>query len=336
VLLTRGDVRRLLNVDRVIEVVADAFRAYSSGRTQTPLRVGVEPPEADGVLLAMPSAVAEPRALGAKIVSVFRGNPVRGLPTISSLYVLSDYETGVPLAIMDGGYLTAIRTAAGSAVATRALARADARTLGLFGTGVQARFHLETLRRVRPLEQVLVAATSWDKASAFADWVLQTTGLNAIAATAAEASAADIVAACTTSKTPVVVDAAVRAGSHVNAVGAFTPTTRELPSALVARGRVVVDTKTAALAEAGDLLLAVKDGALTLEDVAGELGEVLLGTTAGRTVDAQVTIYKSVGAAFLDAATARLAFEQALLQGLGTPFEFGADELDARAIVALS
>jgi ornithine cyclodeaminase/alanine dehydrogenase-like protein (mu-crystallin family) len=324
VLLTRDDVRRSLAVDRVIEAVAEAFRAYSSGRTRTPLRVGVEPPGEDGVLLAMPSAVAEPRALGAKIVSVFRGNPARGLPTITSIYVLSDYETGTPLAIMDGGYLTAIRTAAGSAVATRALARSDARTLGVFGTGVQARFHVDTIRRVRALEMVLVAATSNEKASAFVDWVRKTTSMDATVASPAEVSAADIVAACTTSPTPVVVDGSVRDGAHVNAVGAFTPSTRELPAALVGRSRIVVDTRTAGLAEAGDLLLAAREGALRLDDVAGELGEVLLHTVAGRTSDTQVTIYKSVGAAFLDAATARLAFEQALLQGLGMPFEFDA------------
>src|SRR6185369_17475685 len=119
--------------------------AYSAGRTVTPLRVGVEPPGTGGVLLAMPCAVEEPAALGAKIVSVFRDNPARGLPTVTSIYVLSDYETGAPLAIMDGGYLTGIRTAAGSAVATRELARADARTLGVFGTGVQARFHVQLI-----------------------------------------------------------------------------------------------------------------------------------------------------------------------------------------------
>jgi ornithine cyclodeaminase/alanine dehydrogenase-like protein (mu-crystallin family) len=324
-LLARADLRLALDFDRVIDVVADAFRAYSSGRTQTPLRVGVEPPGTDGVLLAMPSAVAEPRALGAKIVSVFRGNAARGLPTITSIYVLSDYQTGAPLAIMDGSYLTAIRTAAGSAVATQALARHDVRTLGVFGTGVQARFHVETIRRVRAPERVLVTATSGPKASALVDWVTAATGLAASVATAEEASAADIVAACTTSPTPVVIDAAVRDGAHINAVGAFTPGTRELPSSLMGRARVVLDTRVAGLAEAGDVLLAVRDGALALTDVAGELGEVLLGNLDGRRSDAEITIYKSVGAAFLDAATARLAFAEASHQGLGTTFEFDAE-----------
>jgi ornithine cyclodeaminase/alanine dehydrogenase-like protein (mu-crystallin family) len=277
------------------------------------------------VLLAMPCAVAEPPALGAKIVSVFRDNPARGLPTVTSVYVLSDYETGAPLALMDGGYLTGIRTAAGSAVATRLLARSDARTLGVFGTGVQARFHVETIRRVRALERVVVAATSRDKAEAFAAWVTHTTGVPANAASMEEVSAADVVAACTTSATPVVVDSAVRDGAHVNAVGAFTPSTRELPSALVGRARVFVDTRPGALSEAGDLLLAANDGAFSLDRVAGEVGEVLLGSVAGRSTADEVTLYKSVGAAFLDAATARLAFEAASQRGVGTVYEFQAD-----------
>ncbi|HEX8966785.1 MAG TPA: ornithine cyclodeaminase family protein [Chloroflexota bacterium] len=312
----------MLDFEAVIDAVAQAFAAYSSGRTLTPLRVGVEPPGAEGVLLAMPCAVAEPPALGAKIVSVFRGNPARGLPTVTSIYVLSDYQTGMPLALMDGGYLTAIRTAAGSAVATRALARPDARTLGVFGTGVQARFHVETIRRVRSLERVLVAGTSPDKAGAFAEWVTRTTGLVATATSPEETSAADILAVCTTSPTPVVVAEAVASGAHVNAVGAFTPSTRELPSALMARARVYVDSRAGACAEAGDLLLAVQEGAFALDDVAGEVGEVVLGTAAGRTTADQVTVYKSVGAAFLDAATARLAFEAAGRLGAGSTYDF--------------
>jgi ornithine cyclodeaminase len=286
--------------------------------------VGVEPHGSDGVLLAMPCAVAEPPALGAKIVSVFRGNPARGLPTVTSIYVLSNYATGVPLAVMDGGYLTGIRTAAGSAVATRALALSSASSLGVFGTGVQARFHVETIRRVRSLQRVLVSATSTDKARSFAEWVSQATGLAAAPASAEEASAADIVAACTTSPTPVVVDDAVRPGAHVNAVGAFTPSTRELPASLVARAGVYVDTRAGAFSEAGDLLLAAAEGSFSLEAVRGEVGEVLLGRVGGRSSDDQVSVYKSVGAAFLDAATARLAFEAASQQGLGTVYAFDA------------
>lgn len=325
VLLSSTDLAQLLEFDAVVDVVAAAFRAYSGGETRTPLRVGVEPPGTDGVLLAMPSAVAaEPQALGAKIVSVFRGNPARGLPTVSSIYVLNDYQTGAPLAIMDGGYLTGIRTAAGSAVATRELARSDARTLGVFGTGVQARFHVETIRRVRRLERVLVSGSSPVKERAFADWVTATSGLPAEPASREVTSAADIVAACTTSPTSVVVADVVQPGAHVNAVGAFTPNTRELPSALVARARVYVDTRAGALAESGDLLLAVQDGVFQLSDVIGELGEVLLDNVPGRVDASAVTVYKSVGAAFLDAVTARLAYAHAVQMGAGSVYQFDA------------
>jgi ornithine cyclodeaminase/alanine dehydrogenase-like protein (mu-crystallin family) len=277
------------------------------------------------VLLTMPSAVAKPPALGAKIVSVFRGNAARGLPTVNSIYVLSEYDTGMPLAIMDGGYLTALRTAAGSAVATRELARGDAATLGVFGTGVQATFHVEMIRRVRPVTRVLVVATSVDKAAAFTAWVAEATGLRADVATPEQASAADIVAVCTTSPTPVVVAEAVRDGAHINAVGAFTPTTRELPGALVNRARVYADTRAGALSESGDLLLAIGEGLFALDRVVGEVGEVLLGEAPGRRSPDEVTVYKSVGAAFLDAATARLAFEQAGHQAVGTVYEFDAE-----------
>ena len=186
----------------------------------------------------MPSAVADPPALGAKIVSVFRDNPARGLPTVTSIYVLSEYETGAPLAIMDGAYLTAVRTAAGSAVSARALARAEASVLGVIGTGVQARFHVLAMRAVRPLTKVLVAATAPDKGAAFAQWVTETTALAAEVASPDAVSAADIVAACTTSPEPVVLEEAVRPGAHVCSVGSFTPTTRELPTGLVATARV--------------------------------------------------------------------------------------------------
>jgi ornithine cyclodeaminase/alanine dehydrogenase-like protein (mu-crystallin family) len=276
------------------------------------------------VLLAMPCAVADPPALGAKIVSVFRRNPARGLPTVTSTYILSDHETGAPLAIMDGGYLTGIRTAAGSAVATRALARTDARTLGVFGTGVQARFHVEMIRRVRPIDRVLVAGSSADKAREFAEWVGSESGVAAAAASAEEVSAADIVCACTTSSTPVVVATAVKDGTHVNAVGAFTPSTRELPAELLARARVYVDTRAGAFSEAGDLLLAVAEGAMALASVVGEVGEVILGTIPTRRSKDEVSVYKSVGAAFLDAATARLAFDEAGHRALGTVYEFDA------------
>jgi ornithine cyclodeaminase len=178
---------------------------------------------------------------------------------------------------------------------------------------------------VRSLDRVLIAATSPDKAERFATWVTSTTQLSAHAASIEEVSAADIVATCTTSPTPVVDAKAVREGAHINAVGAFTPSTRELPSSLVEHASVYVDTRPGAFSEAGDLLLAADETAFTLEGVRGEVGEMLLGSAAGRTDSHEVTIYKSVGAAFLDAATARLAYEAAGRDAVGTVYEFDSE-----------
>ena len=321
-LLSRADLERVLGMDAVIDTVEGAFAAYSAGKTVTPLRVAVSPQGANGVLLAMPCGVAEPPALGTKVVSVFRDNPSRGLPTVTSIYLLSGYETGEPLAAMDGGHLTAVRTAAGSAVATRHLAQPEAHTLGVFGTGVQARFHVLALCRVRRVQEVLVAGTSREKEEQFAERLGAESGAPVRPASPEEASAADVVAACTTSATPVVLSQAVRAGVHVNAVGAFTPQTRELPTALIERAAVYVDARAGAFAEAGDLLIPVQEGGFSLDAVRGEIGEVVLGRVPGRHDDQEVTVYKSVGAAFLDAATARLAYERAVQARIGTRFDF--------------
>ena len=321
-LLSRADLETVLDLDRVITTVERAFASYSSGRADVPLRGAVHPPGTDGVLLSMPCALAEPPALGTKVVSVFRANAHKGLPTVTSLYLLSDYETGAPLAVMDGTYLTAVRTAGGSAVATKHLARPDAQTLGVFGTGVQARFHVLALARVRDFTRVLVAATSLQKAQSFATWVTETTGIPAQPASHEDAARADVLALCTTSPTPVVPDETVQPGAHVNAIGAFTPQTRELPTSLITRARVYVDSRAGAFAEAGDLLIPVQEGAFALDRVAGELGDVILGTTPARASATGVTVYKSVGAAFLDAATARLAYDAAVARGVGTPFAF--------------
>jgi ornithine cyclodeaminase len=241
---------------------------------------------------------------------------------VSSLYLLLDPASGAPLALADGAALTGARTAAGSAVATRLLARPDATTLGIFGTGVQARAHVLALAPLRPFQRVLVAGTSAEKEVAFARWTTTSTGLPAGPAGPEAVSGADVLAVCTTSPTPVVLDAAVRPGAHLNAVGAFTPRTRELPGALVARARIYVDSRAGALAEAGDLLLPAAEGTFDLQQVVGEVGELLLGRIPGRESETDVTIYKSVGAAFLDVVTARLAYERARAAGLGTELDF--------------
>lgn len=321
-LLRREDVASLLDPDATIEAVAEACVAASQGRADTPLRAAVSAPGGNGVQLAMPGAIRDPAILGTKVVTVFEGNAAKGLPRVASLYILSDPTTGLPEAVMDGTAITGARTAAASAVATRHLARADARRLGVFGTGVQARAHVAMIARVRRLTEVVVCGRTADASHAFAAGVTAAHGIPARAVTAPEAALADIVACCTTSPTPLF--DAVAPGAHVNAVGAFTPQTREVPTDVVVAASVYVDSRAGGLAEAGDLLIPVAEGRFDLRRVVGEIGEVVSGTAPGRDSlrpDA-VTFYKSVGAAFLDAATARMVVDRARARGVGTDFVF--------------
>jgi len=321
-LLSKDDVLALLDPDAVIEAVSGAFAAHSRGATDTPLRASVTAPGGTGVVLAMPCAIHDPAITGTKIVSVFPGNPGRGLPTVASVYVLTDPATGMPLAVMDGTALTAARTAAGSAVATRHLARPDARNLGIFGTGVQARAHVEMISRVRSLSRVFVSGRTVEKAEAFAKWVTAKFGLEASATASDITATADIIACCTTSSVPVIESA--RPGAHVNAVGAFTPETRELGTDLISRAQVYLDTRSGALSEAGDLLIPMHEGRFHPDRIVGEIGDIINGKSPGRPglPDGAVTVYKSVGAAFLDAATARLILDRAEANGTGATFAF--------------
>ncbi|MBU6287051.1 MAG: ornithine cyclodeaminase family protein [Chloroflexi bacterium] len=321
-LLGRDDVAALLDPDATINAVAAACVAASQGRTETPLRAAVSAPGGDGVLLAMPGSMRDPAVLGTKVVTVFGANAARGLPRVASLYVLADPETGMPEAVMDGTAITAARTAAASAVATRHLARGDARTLGVFGTGVQARAHVTMIARVRRLEEVLVSGRTDEASLRFAAWVASEFGLPARAASAADVALADVVACCTTSAVPLF--GRVSPGAHVNAVGAFTPASREVPTDVVVGAAVYVDSREGAFAEAGDLLIPVAEGRFDLGRVVGEVGEVIAGAAPARQAlpPGAVTFYKSVGAAFLDAATARMVVNRARARGVGQNFAF--------------
>jgi ornithine cyclodeaminase/alanine dehydrogenase len=322
-LLTRSDLARLLDPRAVIAAVERAFGEYSAGRTETPVRSHLGVPDPPGVLLVMPCALHESRALGTKIVSVYRQNPSRGLPTICSVYALSDYETGRPLAVLDGAYLTGLRTACASAVATRYLAQPDARVLGIFGTGLQAEFHALVIPLVRPIERILVWGTSPEKMAAFAARLGNrcSAPIEPGASPEQVAASADVIVTATTSPTPVFPGRAVRPGAHVNAVGAFTPTTRELDSDLVARARLVADTYAGVWAEAGDILIPLNEGRITRDAVVAELGEIVLGRKPGRLAPEEITIFESVGAAFEDAATASLAYRRALEQDTGVAID---------------
>jgi ornithine cyclodeaminase len=259
-----------------------------------------------GTLLLMP-AFGDP-GVGVKLVTLTGANPERGLPFIHATYVLFDAEAQAPRAVLDGAALTAMRTAAVSGLATRFLAREDSTRLVLYGAGVQARSHLDAMRAVRPIEEVVVVSRGRERAESLAAFAAAA-GLRASVGEPGAERDADVVCTCTTSSTPVVAGASLPSGVHVTAVGAYTTSMREVDAEAVRRSRVVVETRDAAAAEAGDLALAIADGVVDPDVVAADLAQVVRGARV-RTSDEDLTLFKSVGVAFEDLIVARAAVDR--------------------------
>jgi ornithine cyclodeaminase len=284
----------------------DALEA-SFGRTDpsltTPMRTSLATPA--GTLLTMPAAADV--GVGVKLVTLSEFNPQKGLPFIHGVYVLFDVVTQRPEAVLDGTVLTALRTAAVSGLATRLLANPDARRLVLFGAGVQAEAHLEAMRAVRPLDEVVVVSRSPDKAARLAA-AATAAGLAGRVGSPDDVATADIVCTCTTSAVSVFDGRLLAAGSHVNAIGAFLADEREIDTETVRRARVVVETREVALAEAGDLLIPIGEGAISPGHIVADLSELVRGAVV-RTDPADVTVFESVGMAFEDLVVARAALD---------------------------
>jgi ornithine cyclodeaminase/alanine dehydrogenase len=323
-ILTESDLRAVLTMRDVIEAVGQGFRALANGDATVPERLRLEVPEHNGVLLEMPAyaGLDGGGALGTKIVTVFEQNTKRGLDVVQATYLLLDSETGVPISLMDGRFITAIRTAATSAVATRLMAAPGPKRLAVFGAGVQAGFHIEAMIEVAEVEQVIIASRSVDKARALADRVRVAHDLPCEVVSAKQApDTADLICTCTSSPVPLFDGRLLKAGAHINAVGAFTPSTRELDSEAVRRARVVIDAESAAGREAGEILIPISEGAIDSSHVRGTLAEVVSGKVAGREAPSEITLFKSCGLAIEDLVTARLAYARASAGGVGTRVE---------------
>ncbi len=324
------DVRRVVGMDRAVESMKDVFRRLSSGRALIPLRASLPVGGEDGVALFMPASLGGRAAdeaeggggIGTKVISIVPSNRAAGVPTIHALVVILDERTGAPRAVLEGTSLTALRTGAASGAATDALARAGAEGAAIFGAGVQARAQLEGICAVRGIRRVRVYDVDRRAAEAFAEDMGARGGRvprDVRAATTPEEAldGADVVCAATTSKTPVFPDGALGRGAHVNAVGSFRPDAREVPGETVARAVVVVDSREACREEAGDLIMAEREGRFDMARVRGEIGEVLLGLVPGRGGDDEVTLFKSVGLAAQDLAVARMVADEGPRLGLG-------------------
>jgi ornithine cyclodeaminase/alanine dehydrogenase-like protein (mu-crystallin family) len=292
-------VRDALPMSTAIDALEAAFRDLDPETTPQRNRLATDA----GQLLLMPSWTAA--AVGVKLVTLTPANEGTAHPVVNGVYVLFDGPTGEPAAVLDGAELTARRTAAVSALAARHLAPPDAHVLVMFGAGVQARSHLEALRAVRPVDRVIVVSRTVARADPLAA-ELRAEGLDARTGAEDDVAEADLVCTCTTSTTPVFDGALVRAGAHVTAVGAYTPAMRELDAALVARSRLVVETRGAALEEAGDLLMAIGDGAVGPNHIVADLKELVHGADV-RKAPEDITLFKSVGSAFEDLVVAEAA-----------------------------
>ena len=325
--LSHRDVVAALPPAACAESMAAVLAARARGETHMPLRSIMAPSGAAGIMGLMPGwrAARQDRAavFALKAICVIPGNPGRGLDAHQGIVTLFDGETGVPTAILDASAVTAVRTAAVSAVATDVLARTQARTLAILGAGVQGRAHLQALAAVRDFTRVRVYAPTRAHAQALADDARPAGGEVRAVATAEDAvRGADVVVAATNSPEPVLARAWLAPGAHVNAVGASTPRAREIDTATVAASALFCDSRESLRNEAGEFQLAVREGAIAGEEhVRAELGEVLAGSAPGRRDDGELTLFRSLGIAVEDLAAAETAVAAARAQGLGTEVE---------------
>jgi ornithine cyclodeaminase/alanine dehydrogenase-like protein (mu-crystallin family) len=329
--LDQRDVARLLPMEACMEAMADALAALARDQVLLPLRTVVWLPDRAGALAAMPSAHLSAGVLGVKVITVFPGNTQDGLQAHQGAVLLFEGEHGRLLSVMDATEITAVRTAAVSGVATRVLARPDAADLAILGSGTQARTHLQAMLAVRPIRRIRVWSRRPERAAAFARLESERHGAGVEPVeTAKEAvDGADLVCTVTSSSVPVLSGAWLAPGTHVNAVGAVGPGSRELDTQAIVRARLFVDRRESAASEAGEFVLAKKEGAVGDDHIAGEIGEVLTGAIPGRQRDEEITVFRAVGLAIEDLAAADAVYRRAVQDGGGVRIDlapYGGDD----------
>jgi len=312
----------VLDMADCMTVVGQAFCELANGTAVLPLRTAISPP--DGLSLYMPAYLKEMGALACKVVTVYKNNPAKhSLPTTIGKVLLQDPATGDVKCIMDGGYLTAVRTGAASGVATQHLARTDKQqVVAIFGAGVQAKMQLWAMREARDIRHAIVFDLSDTAVDAFIAEMQDKLGFPIRKASSTnEMLTADIICAATSASEPLFDGKLVKPGTHINGIGSHTPHQRELDSSIVARSLFVGDSREACFKEAGDIMIPVKEGIITEEHFYAELGEILTGKKSGRKDDQQITLFKSNGLAIQDVATAKLVYDKAMAAGIGVTVE---------------
>jgi ornithine cyclodeaminase/alanine dehydrogenase len=317
-ILTRQDVMTVLNMKDCIKVVEQAFLESNKGTAVLPLRTAITP--TNGLSLYMPAYLKKMGALACKIVTVYKDNPKKqNLPTTIGKVLLQNPESGEVICIMDGGYLTAVRTGAASGVATKYLARDDGtQVAGIFGAGVQAQMQLVAMCEVRNISKAIVYDVSDEVVNKYIDELSKKLDIEIVHATNTnEVLKADIICTATSSPTPIFDGTKVKTGIHINGIGSHTPNTRELGTEIIKRSKFIGDSKEACLKEAGDFIIPLNDGDIDESHFYADLGEIVAGVKPGREYQNEITIFKSNGLAIQDAATAKLIYDKAIEAGIG-------------------
>ena len=325
--ITQAQVIQLLPMDACIQVMEQAFRALAGGETLQPLRQVMLLPDKNGLMATMPAYLGGVEAMGLKAISVFPGNHATSFDSHQGVVLLFETRNGRLLAILDATAITAIRTAAVSALATRLLARPDSGELAILGSGTQARNHLEAMLLARPFRRVRVWSRQFEHAVRFAEREAQRGGVPVEAVPSAQAAVdgADVICTTTSAAEPVLLGEWLAPGCHLNAVGSSTASARELDTLAVTRSRLFVDRLESALNEAGELLSAMNAGAVGSDHIQGELGDLLMGKVQGRRSADEITLFKSLGLAIEDLAAAHFVYQKALEQKAGTLIAFGGE-----------
>jgi alanine dehydrogenase len=308
-----------------IEIVEEAFKQFALKNTIMPLRTCLNIEQFNGQFLSMPAYIGgNMNSLGLKVVTVYKQNPIKyELPTILATIQLHDPKTGELLALMDGTYITAMRTGAVVGVATKYLANKDSKIVGLFGAGVQGKSCVLAVKEVRNIELIKVYDLIPTKTKTFCEEIHKKTGIEAIPVNKPKEAVigSDIIITATTSKNPVFNGEWLEKGVHINAIGSHTPEARELDEITIKKSKIVVDSKEATLKEAGDLIIPIKNGIISSNAIYAELGELIVGKKLGRESKDEITVFKSVGLAIQDISTAKLVYEKAVKENIGKTIE---------------
>ena len=327
-ILNADDVRRVLPMDEAIEAMKSAYASLSDGTVVVPLRTRLSIPNSEALSLYMPAFVNSQNgnALAIKVVSLFPTNPRRGLAYIQSAVLVFNPETGEATALLEGSSLTAIRTGAASGAAIDLLSRPESKVLAIFGAGAQGHTQLEAACTARKIETAYIFDPNPEKAKSFAEEMNARDNITKdirVASNAREAiENADIICTATTSMKPVFDDSGVKPGTHISAVGSYTPEMQEVPAETLLRAKIFVDSRSACLEEAGDLIQPIRQGHFDESHICGEFGEVVLGKIPGRGSTEEITYFKSVGIAVQDSMAARVALINARKMSIGTEVNF--------------